>query len=224
MPIHRRNFMKLLGVSVASLYLARCRSPFVTTSCYLVVLSPTPGPPLTNSPAHQRLRLYWLRFDELAQKSRTDAETSFREELVSGHRLALDELVASLEVAAPVADLVQEAYEAAVFHVWRSNIPATCYDMSFNYSFSSADVLVKQTTVLNQIAETGTVDPATLEKAQAALEHDMAFYALTDEELQVLYDKLGEQGRYPSFEDVSLELTPEAQAATQFIVDLLTAK
>jgi hypothetical protein len=230
MPLHRRDFIKLLGVSIASLSLTRCNLPFIQPTCYAAVPAPTAHPIATKtSSVRERLRLHWLRFGELAQRSREDTENKLGQELISGHRTVLDELVTSGEISAPVADLVQEAYEAAVFHVWRSNAPMTCYVTAGpTYFPASANVLVEQATVLNQIAEEETVDPATLAKAQAALAHDMAFYALTDEEVQALYDQLRSEyapdQSLPAFEDLSLELTPEAKEATQFIIDLLTGK
>ncbi len=232
MPLHRRDFMKLLGVSIASLFLTRCRSPFEPqTTCYAAVaITPSIMPTNRASSTRGRLRLYWLRFGELAEKSREDSENKFGQELFAGHRAALDELVVNGEISAPVADLVQEAYGAAVEHVWRSNAPITCYEpMRVDYTPSSASVLVDQATALNQIAEAGTVDPATLAKAQSALEHDLSFYALTDEEVQELYGRLIKQSDetgqpMPSFEALTLELTPEAKEATQFIVDLLASK
>lgn len=226
MSIHRREFMKLVGISVASLYLSRGCAPSVTVTCYTPApISPITPPPATASTAREHLRRYWLRFDELTRHSRDDTENKFGQELVTGHRAALDELIADGGISAPVADLVQEAYEAAVYHVWRSNAPMTCYDMAFTYAPNSAAALVEQSQVLNRIAREGTIDPATLAKAQAALEHDMAFYALTDDELKTLYDQLlAETGQYPSFEDLPLELTQDAKEATQFIIDLLTNK
>ncbi len=232
MSLHRRDFMKLLGISIASLSLTRCRSPFAPqTTCYDAVAVP-PGtlPVNRTSSARERLRLYWLQFGELAEKSRGDTENKLGQELSAGHRAALDELVANGEITAPVADLVQEAYAAAVEHVWRSNAPITCYKPALvDYTPSSAGVLVKQAEVLNQIAEGGTVDSDTLAKAQSALEHDLAFYALTEEEVQSLYQRLLEESNktgqsIPSFEALALDLSPEAKEATRFIMNLLTSK
>jgi len=229
MPIHRRDFMKLFGVSLASLYLTRCVPPITPMpTCYEPTMAPVVTPPMTGATSRDRLRLYWLRFDELAQRSPEDTENSLGQEWIAGHRLALNELIANGELALPAADLVQEAYEAAVYHVWRSNAPITCYEaVMLDYAPSSAGVLVEQSQVLDQIAAEGTIDPATLAKAQAALEHDLSFYALSEAEVQTLYDQLlkdsQETGQpIPSFEALSLELTPEAREATQFIVDLLT--
>ncbi len=232
MPIRRRNFMKLLGVSVASLFLSRCRLQMAepTPTCYAPIAPTETHLPTTAPSTREHLRLYWLRFGELAENSRKDTENKFGQELITGHRAILDELVASQEVSAPVADLVHEAYTAAVYHVWRSNAPITCYKpVMVNYAPTSAAILLEQSQVLNQIAESGTVDPTTLTKAQSALEHDMAFYALSDEEVQALYNQLirdnqGTGQTIPSFETLSLELTPEAKEATEFIIDLLTRK
>ncbi len=230
MPLHRRDFMKLFGVSVASLFLTRCQMSLVPPGCY----APLPPPTVTSLPtaasARERLRLFWLRFGELAQHSPTDTETKLGGELVAGHLAELDVLVANGEISAPVADLVQEAYEAAVYHVWRSNVNITCYEpMIVDYAPSSANVLVEQAQVLNQLAAEGTIEPATLAKAQTALEHDLSYYDLTDAEVEALYGRLLSDNQQtgqpiPSFEELSLELTPEAKEATQFMVALLTGK
>ncbi len=222
MSLTRRDFIKLFGMSVASLLLTRCRVPVVTT-CY------APLPPPTDVPSGlERLRSLWLRFDELAQSTTADyqkAET-LSQQLSADHRAALDLLVANGQLTAPVADLVQEAYAAALYHVWRSNAPITCYEpVQVDYAPVSAGILVEQAEALSEVS--GQIDPATLSKAQAALEHDLAFYALGDEDVQALYNRLiaeaqqGGQG-IPAFEALDLEPTPEARAAAQFIVSLLT--
>jgi hypothetical protein len=227
MSISRRDFMKLVGVSVASLTLTRCR--FLPVTCY----APMPPSPYPTDPqtARDRLRACWLRFDELVQKTQEEStqgvtENTFDKQLVSEHRAALDELVATGELTPAVADLVQEAYDAAIYHLWRSNVLITCYITAGPYyAPESASVIVQQSEILSQLASQGTIDPETLAKAQAALEHDMAFYALTEEDLQTLYERLGTDGQpYPSFEDVELEVTPEVKAAAKFILDVLTGK
>ncbi len=222
--MHRRDFMKMFGISVASLWLRSCRPPLATT-CY----APTPTPMPTTA-TRERLRHYWLRFGEVGQAAWNDSENKLGQELVANHRAALDELVASGEISGPVADLVHEAYCAGIYHAWRSSANMTCYlTMGPNYFPESAGVLLQQAAVLNQIAEGGTVQPATLEKAQAALEHDLAFYALSEAELKNLYDELSRESletgeSLPRFEELPLELTPEAEEATQFIIDLLTGQ
>ncbi len=229
MSISRRNFMKLVGVSVSSLLLTRCRFIF-QPMCY----TPVPPSPTTPSSAREALRSCWFRFDELAtaaiQESKDgDYDNTFGQQLLAEHRTALDALVTEGAITVEVADLVHEAYAAAVFHVWRSNIPVTCYEpVMVNYAPASAGILVKQAEVFEQIADAGGIDPETLERARTALEHDMAFYALSDEEVGDLYERLiaewqSQQQAPPAFEDIELEITPDAQAAARFIIELLTA-
>lgn len=230
MTLSRRDFMKLVGISVSSLLLTRCNFPIGVT-CY-APLPPSPYPTDPVSP-RDRLRKCWMSFGELAQATLDEAnegstDNAYGQALVTIHRVALDELVESGELTSSVADLVQEAYAAAVYHVWRSNAPMTCYEpMMVDYAPVSANILVEQAAALDEIAAQGTVDPATLETARAALEHDMAFYALTDEEVSSLYDRIvteWQTNNQPpeSFEQVDLEITPDAQAAAQFIISLLT--
>jgi hypothetical protein len=98
-----------------------------------------------------------------------------------------------------------------------------------NHLLRANDVLVKQSEILDQIAAQGTIDPATLAGARAALEQDMAFYDLSDTEVQTLYDRLIKESQeagqsIPTFEALQLELTPDAKDAARFILDLLTGK
>jgi len=232
MNISRRDFMKLVGVSVASLALTSCRIP-LPVSCYTPMPpSPYPTDPIT---AKGRLRRYWLSFGELAQttiqdSSQGNTDNIFGEQLIAEHRFALDDLVASGELTPSVADLIQEAYDAAVYHVWRSNAPMTCYEpMIVDYAPVSASVLVKQSEVLNEVGDGSSIKPETLEKARAALEHDMAFYALTDAEVTSLYERIvtewqSQQQTIPAFENMELEITPDAKAAAQFIISLFTGQ
>ena len=230
MSLSRRDFMKLVGVSVASLALTRCSLPIGTT-CY----APLPPSPYPTDSTRDRLRTCWLSFGELARRTQESAqqgnsEDTYGAELTADHRVALDELVASGELTASVADLVQEAYNAAVYHVWRSNSLMTCYEpMMVDYAPVSANILVDQAAALDEIAAQGAVDPSTLETARAALEHDLAFYALTDEEVSSLYERIvaawqTQGGATPGFEELDLEITPDAQAAAQFIISLLTGQ
>jgi hypothetical protein len=234
MSLTRRDFMKLFGVTVASMLLTRCRGFILETptpTCYAPLPPPTVTPSITSS-SRERLRHYWLGFGELSQKTITgeNSENVLGQQMLAEHRAALDELVTAGEISASVADLVQESFEAAVYHVWRANAPITCYEpMIVDYAPSSAGVLVRQSEILDQIASQGTVDPATLAGAQAALEHDMAFYDLSDAEVQALYERLIQESQVggqpiPSFEALQLELTPDARDAARFILELLTGK
>ncbi len=64
---------------------------------------------------------------------------------------------------------------------------------------------------------------------QQTIERDLAFEVLTHEEIQALYQTLTdkhyqEEEPIPSFEELPLDITPEAQKAAQFIVELLTER
>lgn len=241
MPISRRGFISLFGVSVASLLLSRCKWPQLsrqdpteipTAACY----APTQPPELEPTPtkflsARERLRAGWLSFDRVAQKTvdasahpGDDNGSAYRVELSTSHRSALDELVAEGTLSKVVADLIQEAYDAAIYHIWRSNVPITCYmTTGLAYTYESASILVRQSEILNQIAVNDKIDPETLVKARAALDHDLAFYSLSEAETQELYKQLSAGGvGYPAFEDVDLAVTPEVKAAGEFIIGLLT--
>ncbi len=244
MPVPRRNFMQLLGISLGSMLLARCQRTGTTgpdfVTCYEAVMpTPTPGTPTSQSfAARKRLRLCWLRFDELAQETadaRDNGDNRWEDnpigtEMNTEHRSALDALIGDGVITAPVGDLIQEAFSAAVYHIWRSNVPMTCYEpMMIDYAPAGAASLLQQSDVLAEIADGATIAPETLAKAQTALEHDLAYYALTDAEVQALYDRLLEEyrdsgTRIPSFEDVALTLSPDVKAAAQFLLDVLMGK
>jgi hypothetical protein len=106
----------------------------------------------------------------------------------------------------------------------------TCYEpMIVNFAPVSAQLLLQQSAALSEITEDKNIDPETLAKTRAALEHDMAFYALTDEEVASLYDRLiiewqSQQQSGPTFEELELEITPDSKAAAQFIISLLTGQ
>jgi hypothetical protein len=257
MSMTRRDFMKLVGISVASLTLTRCRfAPFATD--YAPTMPPSPSPTVPPA-ARDRLGLCWLSFGELAQATieaftqavmpatatipltvvegarstsvpKTTTENTFGQQLVARHHQALDEIVAAGELTQAVAELIQEAFEAAVYHVWRSNVPITCYaPVMVDFAPVSAETLVRQSEVVSELATQGNIDPQTLQNAQSAIEHDMAFYALTDSEVNNLYDHIiaewqDQQKAVPTFDSVDLEVTPEAKSAARFIISLLTGQ
>jgi hypothetical protein len=238
MSLSRRDFMKLFGVAAASLLLTRCRGIGFPVACYAPLPPPTQTPTdLATLPGRRRLQACWYSFDVLAaqtlsgENAGNDAwDDPLGQELSAQHRSALDELVAAGELSAPTADLVQEAYDAALYHVWRSNVPITCYEpVVVDYAPAGADSLVRQAEALEAAAAAGTIDPGTLADARVALEHDLAYYALSNADVQALYDRIlagldtGTEAP-PSFEELELEQTPEAQAAADFILELLVLK
>jgi hypothetical protein len=240
----RRDFMKMFGISLGSLLLTRCQRTGTPEPTYILCYAPIPYTPISGTATPEsisgrdRLRLCWLRFDELAQKTQDAAnrgggdgdENPVGTQMNADHRSALDELVTAGDITAPVADLIQEAFSAAVYHVWRSNAPMTCYEpMMIDYAPASAGSLVQQSEILAEIAAGTPIAPETISKAQTALEHDLAFYALTDADVQALYDQLLEEYRdsyegIPSFEEIKLSLSPDVKQAAKFLIDILMGR
>jgi hypothetical protein len=189
MPIPRRDFMKVFGSSPGSLILTRFGIFLSLSGCtptatgYTAVPSGNPGSGSTATPndSRARLRLCWLRLGELVEKTHaswestdnTWTENALGKEITAEHRLALDQSVQEEEITPAQSDLIQEAYEAAVYHVWRSNIPLTCYTpVIVDYTPASAADLVNQSEALSQVAAGTQIPPETLEKIQTALERD----------------------------------------------------
>ena len=207
----RRDFIKSVGIAVASVVMARC--------------IPLGGK--DDSP-RARLRNCWLRLDWLAQQAKGDYERGdkAREKLAADHRAALDDLVAAGEVDADVADKLNTAFGAAINHVLLSNAPLTCYEaLIVDYTPASSDQLAQQADLLAEMAKSGDLDPATVAQAQAAIERDIAFLNLSDAETQALYDELiaaaGDTYDFPSFDGLDLDIPSEAAEAARFLVELL---
>lgn len=211
--ITRRRFIESLGVALASLAMAHC-VPFKAGG----------GTP------RECLRRCWTRFDWLAERvrdwDRQEGGDEARKQLVADHQTALDELVAAGEIGAGVASQVQAAFEAAVFHIWRSYGPATCYEAIYpDYAPRGRGQLIRQAELLVEMAEVGDLDPDVIAQAQAAIERDVTFLLLDDQERQALYEELreaaGGEFDFPSFDELDLEITPEAAEAARFLVELL---
>jgi len=196
MTLTRRDFIRSVGIAVASLVMAGC----------------IPSGGEDDSP-RGRLRSCWLRLDWLARQARGDYERGeqARDELVAEHRAALDDLVAAGEVDAAVADQVQVAFDEAAFHAWRSNAPMTCY-MALPVEYGGRDDLLQQAELLRKAAS--GLDPAVVEEVQAAIARDIAlFEAAAGPEAGA---KLIEQ-----FETGEIKASPEAVEAARILVDLL---
>jgi hypothetical protein len=231
MSVSRRDFIKMFGVSIASLMLTRCK--FIPPINLLNKPTTTP----TVLPPRGVLRSCWQRFNELAQTTQEISEQGedynenvLGNQLIADHHQALAEVVATGELTQPVADLVKESYEAAIYHVWRSNIPVTCYEpVMVDYGPISAYTLVQQANILSEYAQTGEIEAEILASAGKALEHDMNFIAMRQEDIDSLYRQLlaGCQDNWeciPKFDALDLEPSADAKAAAQFIIELLTEK
>jgi hypothetical protein len=200
MTFTRRDFIKSVGIAIASLVMARC-VPFGGED---------------DSP-RGRLRHCWLRLDWLAQQTRETPPENYkqgeqaRDELVAEHRAALDDLVAAGELDAAIADQMQVAFSEAAFHAWRDNAPMTCY-IELPIEYGARDDLIRQGELLREAAS--DLDPAVVEEVQAAIARDIAFFeAAAGPEAGA---KLLEQ-----FEAGEIEASPEAVEAAHILVDLL---
>lgn len=207
----RRDFIKSVGIAIASLVMARC-IPFGGRD---------------DSP-RGRLCNCWLRLDWLAEQATGDYERGdkAREKLAADHRAALNELVAAGELDADVADELNTAFGAAINHVLLSNAPITCYEaVMVDYAPGSSDQLAQQAALLAEMAKSGNLDPATVSQAQAAIERDIAFLNLSDAETRALYDELieaaGDTYDFPPLGELDLDISPEAAEAARFLVGLL---
>ena len=214
MRLTRRDFVANLGITLASLMMTRCVS--------------LPG---GGDTPRDRIRDCWLRFDWLADKARDkdyERGQEAREGLLADHQSALDELVAAGELVASVASLVQTAFGAAVFHVWRANAPITCYEaVMIDYTPVSSAQLAQQAALLAEMADDGSIDPDVVAQAQAAIERDVAFLNLPSDEVEALYQeiqKLIQNGGPPPFDEIDLEITPQAAHAAEFLVELLLSE
>ncbi|MBN1810527.1 MAG: hypothetical protein JXA14_01680 [Anaerolineae bacterium] len=207
----RREFIKRVGIAIASLMAARC-------ACVSFV---------GGSP-RDRLRSCWLQLDWLAQQAQEDYKQGERaqKKLAADHRAALDDLVASGELDADVADDLDSAFGSAIVHVVMANTPITCYKTAEpNYIPVSADQLMRQAELLAEMAEDGHMDSAVVAQAQTAVERDITFLALSDEEMRDLRAELwaaaGDSYDFPPFDELDLEVTPEATEAARFLIELL---
>jgi hypothetical protein len=217
----RREFIRSLGIALAAVALSRCAPPTDGGGAQ----DPHPPTPTPlggeQNTLRGQLRDYWQQFDWLIQRARDwenpEAGNQAREELLQGHRAVLDGLVELGALEPAVADLVQEAYAAAVYHVWRSHTGMTCYIMVQSYQATVAGQLVQQSELLAEITAGGEVDPAVVSRVRESIERDMAYLDLADEARQ----KVDSTPGFPSLEEIDFDVSPEAAAAARFLLELL---
>lgn len=205
MESNRREFIRNLGVLLASLLTSGCQ---VTTTCYEVAMvtdTPAPGQDSTPAPAGgwQTLRACWL--DLRSSQLQSFDETDFSKALRQRHAQALDELVASGELPAGVAAEIQMAFEQAIAHVQRQM--ATCY-IALPPEYTPRQDLMEQAAALTDMAAASDVDPDTVARARAALERDLAWLSQFS------------AGQRPGELD-DVVATPEAIEAARILVGLL---
>jgi hypothetical protein len=228
MSLTRREFVKSMGIAVASLVMVRCSSSKDNNDTRATAQPTTtlilPPENRDDSP-RDRLHTCWLQLDSLAPQAQKDPDQSdqLRDELVANHQTALDELVSAGELDAAVAAQVQVAFDEAAFHVWRSNVPVSCY-IALPVEFDARDNLRQQFELLHQV--TNDLDQATVKKVQAAIERDIAFFE-TLTALQTLKGEAYQQAQrelIAQFEADDVEVSPEAAGAARFLVELLLRK
>jgi DNA repair ATPase RecN len=210
----RRDFIKSVGISIASLVMARC--------------IPLQG---QSDSARNRLRECWLKLNWLAQESQRGYEQGekAREQLVSDHDNALEKIHALGEIDSATVEQLQVAFKEAAHHVWASYAPIECYVTvslsSTDFYPTSVNQLREQIDLLAEISKGNDLDPITVSQVQTAIERDIAFLNLSDEDTQMLYNELlstaGDSHSFPTFDELELEIPPESMEATRFLVDLM---
>ena len=215
----RREFIKGLGIAIASLVMARC-IPFGDEGDFTEDEGGSP---------RARLRSCWLQLDWLAQETRAAYERGdqAQHKLIADHRAALDALVAAGELDAAVADELDTAFSAAARHVYLASGAITCYTAMPppDYSHVPQSQLARQADLLAEMAESSNLDSDVVAQAQTTIERDITFLKFSYEEKQALYDKLreaaGDTYDFPSFDELDLEISPETAEAARFLVELL---
>jgi hypothetical protein len=212
MRVERREFIKSVGIGFASLILSQC-IPFSSAG----------------DSAKERVRACWMKLPWLADQTIDDYEQAQdkRSRLLGDHRASLEELVNAGDISAQVADQLQVAFTEATYHIWRANAPMTCYlpAPGPDYIPSSSSQLAIQAEILAELSDKSGYNPDTIAQAQAAIERDITFLNLSEEKIQALYSKLmedaGSAPNYPTFDDLELEVAPEAIEAARFLVELI---
>jgi hypothetical protein len=201
----RREFIKQVGIALGSLALAHC----------------VPPRDRDDSP-RGHIRACWGELDGLEERMQRDIERGQKaaDQLRAAHRAALDDLVAAGEIEADVAEQVQSAFDEAVYHIQRSM--ATCYEpVRVDYHPAARGRLIRRAGLLAEMASKGAVDPKVIAQAQAAVERDVAFLSLSPADTEAFYEKLGSGPEFPAFEELELEITPQAAEAARFLVQVL---
>jgi hypothetical protein len=208
----RRNFIRNVGVTLASLLLSGCGAtrrtptpPIVT--CYTVTpatRAPTPSQPPSSS--WSALRGCWLSLQDPQLQSFED--TDFSKGLRQQHTEALDALVASGELERAVAAEIGVAFEQAVAHVQRQM--ATCY-IALPPEYMPRQDLMQQAAALEEMAEQSQIDQATVAQAQEAMQRDVEWLA-----------QFGAGQTPGKLEEI--QATPQAVEAARILVELLLSK
>ncbi len=221
----RREFLRNTGVLLASLALASCQPQ---TTCYAAVTSePTPAKG-SQGDDWASVRAQWVGLKQLAQDApKGELGQKTLESLIANHRAALDKLAQAGQLDSAVAQDMQAAFEAAAHHIWMLNSGVTCYKPSPGpvYGSQSSDELAQQAQALIEMSQRSSLDPAVVAQAQAAIERDIAFLAMSDEEEQAFIDAVLQAGQaaqaYPQWPELEMDIPPESAEAARLLARLL---
>lgn len=195
MTCTRRRFVRSVGVTLASLVVARALPACKPQSCA----------DWRAHPAWGRLRQCWLDLEKSpGLRSQLDV-----------HQAALDELVEAGQLEWAVADQLQLAYTAAASYANSRPIEATCYMTGPPPEAHVVMDLALQASALRKAARELDLDSDTVTQAQAAIARDITLF----QAVQTGQADIKQVQRL--FQDDQLKTTPEAARAACILVDLL---
>lgn len=211
---------------------------------------PFPTAEPSSLPARDRLKIFWL---DVAQRNLPPSDPLYPSgfQLTVNHYSAMNELVTSGGLSAPVAGLIQDAYVASIrqlqqdiyleqtqdelaairqqagFELEKKSGEKVSFDgtpvfvemvVENGSPARSSKILLAQLRSLAVIHVLGSSNPDSLASIRAILEQEMTYFTLTDEEKRAFIESESGKG------DSRFDVTPDAKAAAQFIIDLLTEK
>jgi hypothetical protein len=211
MRASRRDFMKSLAITLASLAMARC-NPSQTTA----------------SSPKDRVLDCWLRLDWLAQETRNAGlmkgeKSEVQKQLLLEHEQALSEWVSTGELDRQVSYAMQNAFIEATIYVQNlSAVTVTCYEsmsaevldqMHAEQKVESVQAdLVRQAELLQ--AYSGTIDPSTLATAQQAIALDMTFLSAISGSFEI-------ETYFQQYETGGMVLDPITLDAARLLAEIL---
>ena len=214
MKTSRRDFIKSLGISLATIMITRCAPFHSETEPLEVMATPSDTPKATVFPPEERIRECWRNLDLLAREARKDGEHSSKlwSTLVNEHQAALLIMVNSGDLDMKVAQQMQNVFKRAANHI--EGIYSTfvmCYESMETTLFFARDDLLQQAEVLQEFSD--DIDHVVLEEIRTAIAYDITYFELAFSPRAGM--ELNEQ-----FEAGEMEIIPEALEAAQLLVDI----
>ena len=184
-------------------------TPEPTMTCYKPTEPPLTPTTLASDARWNALRASWLELNNPQLQSYED--TDFSRGLRQQHRTALTALTEAGQLDAAVADDIQIAFEQAIAHIQRQQF--TCYKSSLTLmqAYTPREDVLTQAEALTEMAQRSEINPATVERARAALARDMAWLAQF-------------QAKQQPVDLANIEATPTEIKAARILVDLLATE